>query len=66
MRLVTLPTVVFGNWLIKASSFDDQILIFCFNMYTMEHHTRMFYDEETAFYYIEGLINDTSNKIIIR
>lgn len=66
MHLVTLPTVMFGNWLFKASSFDDQILIFCFNARTMDHHTRMFYDEEKAFNYIEGLVNDTSDKITVR
>ena len=61
-----MGVVNFGNWLVKASSFDDQILIFVFNAYTMEHHTKMFYDEEKAYYYIEGLLNDTSNKIIVR
>lgn len=62
----SLPALCFGSWLVKASSFDDQILIFFYNDRTMEHHTKMFYDENEAFFYIEGLVNDSSNKIIVR
>lgn len=65
-RLCTIGVVQFRDWLVKASSFDDQILIFVFNERTMEHHTKMFYDEEKAHVYIEGLVNDTSIKISIR
>jgi hypothetical protein len=65
-RFVTIGVVCFGDWLVKASSFDDQILIFCFNERTIEHHTKMFYSEEKAHSYIEGLVNDTSDKVSIR
>lgn len=43
------------DWLIKASSFDDQILILFYNEATMEQHIVMFYDEDDAHRYIEGL-----------
>ena len=46
-----------GNWLIKASSFDDQILIFLHNERTIQTHIKMFYNEEKAHEYIEGLIH---------
>ncbi len=66
MYYVTLPTVMLGDWLVKASSFDDQILIFCFNARTIEHHTKMFYCEDSAHEYIERLLNDTNSKINVR
>lgn len=65
-RFCSIEVVYLGDWLVKASSFDDQILIFCFNERTIEHHTKMFYDEEKAHSYIEGLVNDTSDKVSIR
>jgi len=58
MHLVTLQTVMLGDWLIKASSFDDQILIFLHNERTINTHIKMFYDEEKAHEFIERFIND--------
>lgn len=52
-----------GDWSLKASAFDDQILIFFYNEATMEHHTKMFYCENKAFTYVEGLSNDSNFKI---
>ena len=55
--LCTLGAIRRGNWVVKASSFDDQILIFLYNVRTVDLHIRMFYNEELAFNYIESLIN---------
>lgn len=64
VRFCSLQMLRRGNWLIKASTLDDQILIFMLNENTMEHQTLMFYNDDSAFQYIEGIIqNDLSNKI---
>ena len=64
VRFCSLQMLRRGDWLIKASTLDDQILIFMINTYTMEHQTLMFYNDESAFQYIEGIVqNDPSNKI---
>lgn len=55
--ICTLRAIRRGDWLIKASSFDDQILIFLYNARTIDLHIRMFYNEELAFNYIESLLN---------
>jgi hypothetical protein len=60
MHLATLQTVMLGDWLVKASSFDDQILIFLHNERTINTHIKMFYDEEVAHEYIERFIHDQS------
>ena len=57
MYLATLQTVMLGDWLVKASSFDDQILIFLHNEHKVQTHIRMFYDEEKAHEYIERFVN---------
>ena len=54
-RFCSLQSFRRGDWLIKASTLDDQILIVLLNEATMEHRTEMFYDEETAYYFIESL-----------
>lgn len=54
-RHVSLQTIKLNNWIIKASVFDDQILIFFINKTTMQSYCRMFYSEEHAHYYIENL-----------
>lgn len=54
-RLVTLDTVRIKDWYIKASVFDDQILIFFINYNKMTTYCRAFYDEEHAYIYIEKL-----------
>lgn len=55
MNFVTLETIKINDWLIKASVFDDQILIFFHNYNTMITYSRIFYDEETAHKFIENL-----------
>lgn len=54
--LVTLDPVKFNNWIVKASIFDDQILIFFLNVFTMQSYCRIFYDEEMAHTYIEKFV----------
>jgi len=53
-RLASLDTVVFRDWLIKASSLDDQILITVYNKNKVDFFVKMFYDEELAFEYMES------------
>lgn len=60
MHLATLQPVRLGDWLIKASSFDDQILIFLYNERIIRTHIKMFYDEEVAHEFIERFIHDQS------
>jgi hypothetical protein len=55
VRLCSLCVVRKGDWLFKASSFDDQILIFGFNDKTVASFTKMFYDEETAYFFMEEI-----------
>lgn len=58
-----MPTVQIGDWSIKASSFDDQLLILAANECKMETHFKIFYCEEQAHTFVEGLINnDKSNQ----
>lgn len=52
-RLASLSTVVFGDWQIKASSLDDQILITAYHNNNIDFFTKMFYDEEVAFEFME-------------
>ena len=54
--------VILGDWLIKASSFDDQILIIGYNQATVDYFFKMFYDEEVAREFMEK-INDKNFKI---
>lgn len=61
--------VQIGNWRIKASSLDDQILLFIQsskvrgNVMVTETIMKMFYCEEKANQFVEGLLkNDTSNQ----
>ena len=61
MRLVTLIPIKRGDWVIKASILDDQILIFLWNEIIMESKCAVFYSEETAHNFIESLCNDNSN-----
>lgn len=53
--LCSMQMIRQGDWLIKASSLDDQILIFLWNEATMEQQTHMFYCENEAFTFIERL-----------
>jgi len=61
MKLISLIPVRRGDWVIKASVFDDQILIFLWNECIMESRCGVFYCEDTAFYFIERICNDHSD-----
>jgi hypothetical protein len=54
-----------GDWLLKASSFDDQILILGYNHSNVDYFFRMFYDEESAHSFVEKL-NDKNFKVSYR
>ena len=64
-RLVSMQTVKIGNWLIKASSLDDQIMVFGYNDVDIAYLYKMFYNEDSAFEYMEK-IYDKDFKIIDR
>lgn len=55
LQFVTLDTIKIHNWLVKASVFDDQILIICINFDKIESRVKIFYDEESAYNFIENL-----------
>lgn len=59
----SLDTVRRGNWLIKASSLDDQLMIVCYNPKTVERIFKMFYSEETAYSFIESLYDKNSKAV---
>ena len=61
IRFCSLGNVRFKDWLVKASSFDDQILLVLHNPVTMAYEIKMFYNEEDAYVFIEGLTNDSSS-----
>ena len=54
-RLYSLNTVRVGDWSIKASSFDDQIIMFGYCEVSVEGFFKVFYDEESAYKFIESL-----------
>lgn len=56
MQFFTLSPVKFNNWIVKASIFDDQILIICFNEVKIETICSAFYCEERAHEFIETVI----------
>ena len=56
----SLPLVKIGSWYVKASSFDDQILIILRHPITMDLNVLMFYNEEEAHTYLERLDNDSN------
>lgn len=61
MPLLSLLPVRRGSWVLKASVFDDQIMILFHNVETLAYFLKMFYNEEDAYVFIEGLTNDSSN-----
>jgi hypothetical protein len=61
MQSFHCTTVKIGNWLLKASSLDDQILICGYNTVTVESFMRLFYNEEVAYNFVESL-NDKDLK----
>jgi len=59
-RLASLDIVVFGDWQIKASSLDDQILITAVHKNHVDFFIKMFYDEEVAFEFMENFYDKNS------
>jgi hypothetical protein len=55
MQFFHCTTVKIGNWCIKASSLDDQILLCGYNPVTVETFMQLFYNEEVAFNFVETL-----------
>ena len=60
MKFFHCLPVKIGNWLIKARSLDDQILICGYNNKTVESFFMLFYNENTAFNFIESLYDKNS------
>jgi hypothetical protein len=56
----SLSTIRRGDWSIKASSLDDQILICGFNKVTVDSFVELFYNEETAYKFVENLYDKNS------
>ena len=56
----SLTTTRRGDWSIKASSLDDQIIIVGLNEVTVETFFKMFYNEETAYSFVESLYDKNS------
>lgn len=61
MTLVSLLPVKKGNWILKASVLDDQIMVLFCNVKTLAYFIKMFYNEEDAYIFIEGLTNDSGS-----
>lgn len=55
VKFCSINVVKKGDWLLKASSFDDQILIIGYKKNLVDFFTAMFYDEETAHLFVEKL-----------
>jgi len=55
MQFFHCTVVRIGDWQIKASSLDDQILLCGYNQVTVDSFMRLFYNEETAFNFVETL-----------
>ena len=55
MNILTLIPVTKRNWIIKASVFDDQILVFFHNPLTLAYFFKIFYNEEQAYEFIEEI-----------
>lgn len=61
----SLTTTRLGDWSIKASSLDDQIIICGFNEVTVDSFFKLFYSEDIAYNFVEGLY-DKNSKISYR
>lgn len=61
----SLTTTRLGDWSIKASSLDDQIIICGFNEVTVDSFFKLFYSEDIAYIFVEGLY-DKNSKISYR
>lgn len=62
----TFPLLKIRSWLLKASSFDDQILFVLTTPESLETHIKMFYNENDAHNYLERILDDPSYKINYR
>jgi len=60
-----MQSVQIGDWLIKASSLDDQIFICGYKTDSIDTFVEMFYNEETAFLFMEK-IYDQDYKTYLR
>ena len=60
-----MQSVQIGDWLIKASSLDDQIFVCGFKEGTVYTFAEMFYDEKSAFSFMEK-IYDQDYKTYLR
>ena len=63
MKLLTLLPVKRGNWYIKASIFDDQILIFIWNDAIMVYKWGIFFNENAAYNFVESITNVRSTGV---
>jgi hypothetical protein len=55
MTVLSLLPVKKGNWILKASVFDEQIMVFFFNPLTVAYLMKIFYNEERAYEFIEDI-----------
>ena len=58
MHLSSLNEIHFGDWSIKASSFDDQIIMLFHNEHLTISFLKVFYCEEKAFQYVSCFLED--------
>jgi hypothetical protein len=56
MNILSLIPVRRKNWVLKASVFDDQILVFFHNPLTPAYFFKIFYNEECAYEFIEKVV----------
>jgi hypothetical protein len=56
MNILSLIPVTRRHWVIQASVFDDQILVFFHNPLTLAYFFKIFYNEECAYEFIEKII----------
>ena len=59
-----MQSVQVGDWLIKASSLDDQILITGYKKDSIDSFVELFYDEETAYSFMEKIYDKNSQNYI--
>lgn len=55
----SLATIRFGNWYVKASILDDQIMIIGTNVNSYLSFTKIFYDERDAKRFMDSLRKGT-------
>ena len=62
-KYVTLNTIRFGDWLVKASLLDDQILLVGLRPDGLGQFVKIFYDEKKAHSFIESLNRKTAKPV---